>query len=164
MIDLSEFVTLSGTTLVTDSRRVAKHFKKRPADVLRAYDRMKCSAEFNQRNFASVENLDAKGESRRIVRMTKDGFMFLVMGFTGKEAARIKETYINAFNKMAEQLQQLSMGLWEQRLALEKRDADSFMWASFGAKRMNDRKRELPGLRGDRDRLEAKMQPILFPV
>lgn len=37
--------------------------------------------------------------------MTKDGFMFLVMGFTGQKAAQIKEAYINAFNAMAEQLQ-----------------------------------------------------------
>ena len=30
--------------------------------------------------------------------------MFLVMGFTGKEAAQIKEAYINAFNQMEAQL------------------------------------------------------------
>ena len=36
--------------------------------------------------------------------MTKDGFVFLVMGFTGKAASQIKEAYINAFNWMAEQL------------------------------------------------------------
>ena len=36
-----------------------------------------------------------------------------------------------AFDAMAEQLQQLSMSLWDQRLALEKRDANSFMWASL---------------------------------
>lgn len=36
--------------------------------------------------------------------MTKDGFMFLVMGFTGTRAAEIKERYINAFNEMAEKL------------------------------------------------------------
>lgn len=36
--------------------------------------------------------------------MTKDGFIFLVMGFTGHKAAAIKEAYINAFNIMAEQL------------------------------------------------------------
>ena len=37
--------------------------------------------------------------------MTKDGFIFLVMGFTGHKAASIKEAYINAFNRMANQLQ-----------------------------------------------------------
>ncbi len=33
-------------------------------------------------------------------RITRDGFTFLCMGFTGKEAARWKEAYINAFNQM----------------------------------------------------------------
>ena len=37
--------------------------------------------------------------------MTKDGFTFLAMGFTGKEAAKWKEAYINAFNAMADKLQ-----------------------------------------------------------
>ena len=168
MTDLSEFVTLTNTTLVTDSRRVAKHFKKRHADVLRAYDGIQCSPEYRERNFAlTMEDVPGpKGAVRqeRIIRMTKNGFMFMVMGFTGKEAARIKEAYINAFDKMAEQLQQISMGLWEQRMALEKRDATSFMWASFGAKRMNERRRELPSLKTDRERLESKMQPILFNI
>ncbi|RUI11487.1 hypothetical protein IPC447_29840 [Pseudomonas aeruginosa] len=36
--------------------------------------------------------------------MIKDGFMFLVTGFTGAKAARVKEAYIAAFNWMAEQL------------------------------------------------------------
>lgn len=164
MSDLSEFVTLTNATLVTDSRRVAKHFKKLHKNVLRAYDNLQCSKEFNRLNFEPVDEVDEKGEMRRTIRMTKDGFMFLVMGFTGEEAARMKEAYIHAFNQMAEQLQQISMGLWEQRMALEKRDATSFMWASFGAKRMNERRRELPGIKTDRERLESKMQPILFNI
>ena len=32
--------------------------------------------------------------------MNKDGFTFLAMGFTGMDAGRFKEDYINAFNKM----------------------------------------------------------------
>lgn len=36
--------------------------------------------------------------------MTKNGFIFLVMGFTGKLAAQFKEHYISAFDWMAEQL------------------------------------------------------------
>lgn len=40
----------------------------------------------------------------RIFRITRDGFVFLAMGFTGKEAAQWKEAYITAFNKMEAQL------------------------------------------------------------
>lgn len=34
--------------------------------------------------------------------MTKDGFVMLAMGFTGKAAMAVKEAYIAAFNAMAE--------------------------------------------------------------
>ncbi|MDT2295482.1 Rha family transcriptional regulator [Paenibacillus larvae] len=47
-----------------------------------------------ERNFASVDYLDAKGESRKKVVMSQDGFSFLVMGYTGKDAARFKKKCI----------------------------------------------------------------------
>ena len=59
----------------------------------------------NALNFERVDYKDAKGEKRQMYNVTKDGFMFLVMGFTGKQAAAIKEAYINAFNQMADTLQ-----------------------------------------------------------
>lgn len=97
-----DFVTVASTGVMTDSRTVARHFKKQHKDVLRAADRMDCSEEFSRRNFAPTSYIDAQGKERREMRMTKDGFMFLVMGFTGREAARIKEAFITAFNCMAE--------------------------------------------------------------
>ena len=162
MNDLSEFVTLNETTLTTDTRRVARHFGKRHDNVLQAYDRLDCSNEFSRLNFQATEELDEQGKSRRLVRMTKDGFVFLVMGFRGSKAARIKEAYINAFNSMAEQLQRIGMSLWDQRLELEKKDSTSFMWASFGSNLMTNRKRELPNIRQARERLESEMEPTLF--
>ena len=36
--------------------------------------------------------------------MTRDGFTFLAMGFTGPRAAVFKEAYIEAFNKMEAEL------------------------------------------------------------
>ena len=53
-----------------------------------------------RRNFAPVDYVDEKGESRRSIDMTRDGFMFIVMGFTGKRAAQFKERFIAAFNEM----------------------------------------------------------------
>lgn len=166
MSDLSEFVTLSDTTLTTDSKRVAKHFRKRHANVLRAFDNLDCSDEFRQLNFelTMVDVPGPKGSVRQepVCRMTKNGFVFLVMGFRGKEAAHVKESYIHAFDAMADQLQQIGMSLWDQRLELEKKDATSFMWASFGSKRMLDRRRELPAIKETRERLEHEMQPTLL--
>lgn len=89
---------------VTTSMKVAEYFGKRHADVLRAVQSIECSREFSQRNFAPAEYLDRQGKPRPMYNMTKDGFMFLVMGFTGKKASAIKEAYINAFNWMADRL------------------------------------------------------------
>lgn len=164
MNDLSEFVTLSDTTLTTDSKRVAKHFKKRHGTVLRAFDRLGCDPDFSQRNFVSAMELDAQGKPRRIVRMTKNGFVLLAMGFTGAEAMKMKVAYIDAFDAMAAQLQRISLSLWDQRLEVEKWDANSFTWASFGAKKMNDRKKELPVIRDTRQRLKSEMEPPLFAL
>lgn len=166
MNDLSEFVTLNDYTLTTDSRRVARHFTKRHDNVLQALDRLDCSNEYRRLNFQEtiVDVAGPKGATRkeRIVLMTKDGFVFLVMGFRGQKAASIKEAYIKAFNAMSDNLQQIGLNLWNQRLELEKTDATSFMWASFGAKRMSDRKKALPDIKETRERLLSEMEPALF--
>ncbi|MBO2700762.1 Rha family transcriptional regulator [Shewanella algae] len=101
---LNHLVCAQDGALITTSINVAEAFGKRHDDVLRKIKALDCSDNFNARNFTGVEYLDAKGEKRPMWQMTKDGFMFLVMGFTGKKAAAIKEAYINAFNWMAEQL------------------------------------------------------------
>lgn len=88
----------------TTSLAVAEHFGKNHFDVLRSVKNLECSEQFNERNFAFVEYTDAKGEKRPMYRMTKNGFAFLVMGFTGKKAAQWKEAYIHAFDSMDREL------------------------------------------------------------
>ncbi|MCD9518326.1 Rha family transcriptional regulator [Photobacterium phosphoreum] len=94
--------------LVTDSLTVSKHFNKQHKDVLKKIESLDCSDIFTSANFcAYVQKLNIGNSAVRdskAYQMTKDGFMFLVMGFTGKRAAAVKEAYINAFNQMAEQL------------------------------------------------------------
>ena len=103
--DEARFITVHDNQPRTTSLQVAEAFGKQHKDVLRKLESLNCSADFNRRNFAPVEYFDAKGEKRPAYEMTKDGFIFLVMGFTGHKAASIKEAYINAFNRMANQLQ-----------------------------------------------------------
>lgn len=89
------------TTTTVD---IAERFNKRHDTVLRSVRDLDCSPEFNARNFAAVEYLDSKGEKRPMYQITRDGFVFLCMGFTGAEAAKWKEAYINAFNEMEKEL------------------------------------------------------------
>lgn len=163
MNDLSEFVMLSGWELVTDSRRVAKHFGRHHKNILRGIENLGCSAEFRRLNFElcfEINNL-ANGKRDKLYRMSKDGFLLLAMGFTGEKAMRIKEAYIGAFNQMAGQLRELGATLWEQRLALEKREATSAAWASFGSRCLLDRKRAIRDLENERHILQDRMQPAL---
>lgn len=103
----NDLVFISKTNhLVTDSRHVAEYFGKRHDNVIRAIKSLGCSSEFNRLNFEGVHYHDTKGEVRQAYQMTKDGFMFLVMGFTGKRSAEIKERYIGAFNEMEQKLSQ----------------------------------------------------------
>lgn len=99
-------VFVSGDHIVTTSLKVAEYFGKRHGNVLRAIKNLSCSAEFAKLNFElRFENNGLQnGKPQPLYEITKDGFFFLVMGFTGAKAATIKEAYINAFNWMAEQL------------------------------------------------------------
>src|SRR5215475_6263249 len=88
---------------MTTSLVVAQRFGKQHKDVLRAIRELECSPEFTQRNFALSEYTDSTGRSLPMARMTRDGFSFLVMGFTGSEAAQWKEKFLQAFRALEEQ-------------------------------------------------------------
>jgi len=92
--------------ITTTSVQVAQHFNRGHNIVLRSIRRLECSAEFARCNFAQSSYLNEQGKQQPMYRITKDGFMFLAMGFTGKEAAQWKEAYITAFNKMEAELNQ----------------------------------------------------------
>lgn len=95
-----DLVRLSGDRLIVSSLDISNHFGKQHKDVLRAIRSLDCSPEFNRRNFALVHYQDSKGEQRPSYDITRDGFVFLCMGFTGQQAAVWKERYIDAFNQM----------------------------------------------------------------
>lgn len=102
-------VTLEGGRPTTTSLIVAEVFGKEHKAVLRAIRSLDCPPDFHERNFApmEVEVQIGLGKVRKdpAYRMTRDGFTFLCMGFTGKEAARWKVAYIEAFNRMEAELQ-----------------------------------------------------------
>lgn len=101
---LAPELTVVDGRIIATSIQVAEHFGKRHADVLRAIKNLDCSKDFAERNFALSDFTDSTGRKLPCYRMTRDGFTFLAMGFTGKEAARWKEAYINAFNQMESEL------------------------------------------------------------
>ncbi|MCV6590112.1 MAG: Rha family transcriptional regulator [Marinobacterium sp.] len=104
-----DLISIENDQPVTTSLKVAEVFGKRHRDVLRKIDGLDCSDKYRMRNFAHTvrERKNPSGGApiaSPLCKMTKNGFVFLIMGFTGKKAAKFKEDYIAAFDLMAEQL------------------------------------------------------------
>ena len=97
-------VRISHGLLWTTSLNIAQVFGRQHKNVLDAIKRLDCSEEFARLNFKPGSYADANNQNRPLYDITRHGFTFLVMGFTGKEAARWKEAYIAAFNRLAEDL------------------------------------------------------------
>lgn len=92
---------------MTTSREIALHFEKQHKTVLHKIENLDCSPQFNEHNFMPVTYQDSKGESRKAYQITRNGFMYLAMGFTGKRAGQFKEAYIHAFDTMELERQKL---------------------------------------------------------
>ncbi|SFY16238.1 Rha family transcriptional regulator [Azotobacter vinelandii] len=146
--DFQQMVMADDGKVVTTSLRIAKYFGKARKTVLRKISGARCSEKFHRHNFVPVEYVDAKGEKRPMYELTKDGFMFVVMGFTGQKADQMKEAFINAFNWMAEQLRRLAMTYSQRRneLMLEYRQEKGIAGlAGKTLRRWQDKKPELEG-------------------
>lgn len=93
-------IQIINNQLMVSSLDVAEKFNKRHDNVIQAIKRLDIPEDFNALNFKAVEYSDVKGEKRKAYNITRDGFVILVMGFTGKEAMQWKIRYIQAFNAM----------------------------------------------------------------
>lgn len=106
---LSPSVSLHSGRPATTSLEVAKFFGKRHDNVLRDIDALLSQLPENslQLNFEETyqEQETPLGVKRiRVFIIYRDGFMLLVMGYTGKKALGMKLAYIEAFNRMEEEL------------------------------------------------------------
>lgn len=97
-------VRLSGNRLITTSLAISNHFGKKHSDILRAIENLECSQDFGERNFALSSYTSSQNKKLPLYEITRDGFVFLCMGFTGHAAAVWKEKYIAAFNAMEAEL------------------------------------------------------------
>ncbi|EEQ7042470.1 transcriptional regulator [Escherichia coli] len=99
-------VTIENGLAVTTSVAVAEFFRKLHKNVIQKIEALECSSEFTELNFKPSEYTDSTGRKLPMYQITKNGFVFLVMGFTGKKAAAFKEAYIAEFDRMEAELRQ----------------------------------------------------------
>lgn len=79
----------NGQSWVT-SLDVAKDFEKEHFHVLEAIKNLECSQEFRETNFRLSEYFSKQNKKQPMYKMTRDGFTFLAMGFTGPKAISAK--------------------------------------------------------------------------
>lgn len=98
---LDAVVYLKEEQLITTSRMVAKVFGKNHKDVLRGIKNLEGNDGFgDRRNFTPIFFKDQYGRKQPEYQITRDGFVLLVMGYTGERAMQFKKGYIEQFNYM----------------------------------------------------------------
>ena len=115
-INFQNFVQIQNSQIVTTSEFVAQAFGKEHKNLLARIEQIskEIKASFFELNFKPKAKQVKTGFGFRETKsyeLTKDGFMLLVMGFTGKQAMAIKIAYIEAFNAMSEAILDLNSTL-----------------------------------------------------
>lgn len=103
---MNQLVFVEKNQAITNSLIVAETFGKEHARVMRDIRELGCSEEFRVGNFAESIYVNSQNKEMPMYHMNKKGFTLLAMGYTGKEAMKFKEAYIDQFEKMEEALKQ----------------------------------------------------------
>ncbi|EEU2207954.1 Rha family transcriptional regulator, partial [Escherichia coli] len=106
-LDFRDMVVVSGDRVITTSRKVAAYFDKQHHHIIQKIEKLDCSDEFLTSNFSRV-TYEHKGNQYVEYEISKDGAMYIIMSFTGKKAAAIKEAFIKAFNWMRDRLMEMA--------------------------------------------------------
>lgn len=96
-----------GGQLVVGTRQIALDFEKEHKNVVRAIeDKIKSLTAQNcpVKKLFIPSTFNHRGNEYKEYLLTRDGFTFIVMGFTGPKADGWKLKYIEAFNKMENKL------------------------------------------------------------
>ena len=89
-------IFIAGDRPVVSSRDIARVFEKRHDNVIRDIENLECSKSFSLLNFEESTYETERGKEYPEYLITRDGFTFLAMGFTGEKAMKWKIKYIEA--------------------------------------------------------------------
>lgn len=110
-------------TMVVSSREIAKNFEKEHKHIIRDIDAKINSLETSVQNwthlFMESKYEDKYGREQREYLLTRDGFSFMIMGFTGSKADIWKLKYIDAFNKMEQALLDIKFRVGDKKHQME---------------------------------------------
>lgn len=140
--NINELVMINNNQVVVSSRDIAEHFEKEHRHILESI-RTILAAEKSAAKFFLETTYKNRGKQYPEYLMNRDGFSLLVMGFNGAKAMKWKLKYIEAFNKMEQQLKEQKYDKKEppteyelRELAVKERDAkirEAQLWEKLGS-------------------------------
>lgn len=114
------FLRVKGGQVVTTSLDIAEKFGKDHGKILLRIRELGksenglTSVDFCRTNFRPTSYTDDQNRKQPHFEITRDGFSFLVMGFTGKKATEWKIKYIAAFNAMEQVISRQANTAWQE--------------------------------------------------
>lgn len=106
---------------LTNSLLVAKEFGKSHDNVLKAIRSLISEGVVKNNETPMFEEMEYKneqnGQSYPMFVMNRNGFTLLAMGFTGKKAMQFKLAYIEAFNKLEEEIKKSAKPMSQLEIA-----------------------------------------------
>lgn len=149
---MSELVRMIDGMGMASSKDIADRFGKTHKMVLRSIKLLECSDEFKGSNFAPSSYKSKQNKNIHCMEMTRDGFSFLCMSFTGKSAAKWKEKYIVAFNALEQHArntlgaQTLTDAINLATLRIEELNKSGSSWGRVGSDIKRDKKQAVKDL------------------
>ena len=105
---MNDLVIMHNQQAVTTSLILADAFEKEHKNVIRAIETKigELKIEQSSKMFSKGEYTNSQNKRQPMYYLNRDGFTFIAMGFTGRKADEFKLKYIDAFNRMEEQIKQ----------------------------------------------------------
>jgi phage regulator Rha-like protein len=155
-------VVIVGGEPLASSETIAKGMKQQHASTIKLVRKHQAA-------------LDSLGQVRFQIRLNRQGSKTEFAMLNEQQAAILislmrntervvdfKIALVAEFYRMRDALNQRTQNLWQQLQAQIAKEVQSEVRASFGSRLMLERKAEITGLRKERGRLEAEIQPSLM--
>lgn len=107
-LELVPSLTIVDGQPVVSSLKIAEHFDRQHKNVVQSIEKLlkECPSEFGRLNFQPTSYTDSFNRQQPYYNLTRDGFVLLVMGFSGKQALEWKILYIESFAALEKTVQQ----------------------------------------------------------
>lgn len=113
---MNNLVIMHDQQAVTTSLILAEAFEKEHRNVIRTIETKIGELNFEQslKMFSKGEYTNTQNKQQPMYYLNRDGFTFIAMGFTGRKADEFKLKYVEAFNRMEEQIRNQSLQVLNQ--------------------------------------------------